>query len=175
MFAFMKRDFTASFSGRQPHQHALEIFNAALQAVDAHQATSRAVTLEGSTLTILDAQFDLSTRKVYVVAIGKAALTMATAISERLQNRISAGVITGPLGQRHQSAIWQSAAFSDPHRWKTFSGGHPLPNHQSLMSAWQTFELLKGANEEQALVIFLISGGGSAMIEFPSREDISLE
>jgi hydroxypyruvate reductase len=173
MFAFMKRDFTASFSDHT-RQHALEVFNAALSAVDARQATRRAVHVEGSTLTLLKARFDLTTKKIYVVAIGKAALSMATAVSELLQNRITAGVITGPLSRRHP-AIWPSAEFPDPRGWKTFSGGHPLPNHQSLMAAWQTFQLLKQANEERGLVIFLISGGGSAMIEWPIREDISLE
>ncbi len=54
------------------------------------------------------------------------------------------------------------------------SGGHPLPNEASLASARAAFELLDRANAEEALVVFLISGGGSAMIEWPVSDDISL-
>ena len=55
------------------------------------------------------------------------------------------------------------------------SGGHPLPNEESLAAARAAFELLDRANAEEAVVIFLISGGGSAMIEWPVSDDISLE
>ena len=54
------------------------------------------------------------------------------------------------------------------------SGGHPLPNKASLEAARAAFALLDRANEEEATVIFLISGGGSAMIEWPVSDDISL-
>ena len=56
----------------------------------------------------------------------------------------------------------------------TSSGGHPLPNEDSLAAAQAAFELLDRANAEEAMVIFLISGGGSAMIEWPASDDISL-
>ena len=54
------------------------------------------------------------------------------------------------------------------------SGGHPLPNEASLASARAAFGLLDRGNAEEAAVIFLISGGGSAMIEWPVSDDISL-
>jgi len=54
------------------------------------------------------------------------------------------------------------------------SGGHPLPNEESLAAARDAFALLDRANAEEAVVIFLISGGGSAMIEWPVSDDISL-
>ena len=56
----------------------------------------------------------------------------------------------------------------------TSSGGHPLPNEDSLAAAQAAFELLDRANAAEALVVFLISGGGSAMIEWPVSDDISL-
>ena len=56
----------------------------------------------------------------------------------------------------------------------TSSGGHPLPNEDSLAAAQAAFELLDRANAAEALVVFLISGGGSAMIEWPVSGDISL-
>jgi hydroxypyruvate reductase len=59
-------------------------------------------------------------------------------------------------------------------RWRWTKGGHPLPNQNSLLAATEAFELLQRANEERALVIFLISGGGSAMLEWPITGDITL-
>lgn len=54
-------------------------------------------------------------------------------------------------------------------------GGHPLPNEASLLAAQSTFALLDRANEKRDVVIFLVSGGGSAMIEWPVSEEISLD
>ena len=54
------------------------------------------------------------------------------------------------------------------------AGSHPLPNEASLASGRAAFALLDRANAEQANVIFLISGGGSAMIEWPVNDEISL-
>jgi len=86
---------------------------------------------------------------------------MALGLDDALGNNLSAGVIvsTSP----HQSTRWQS-----------FTGGHPLPNESSLAAAHAAFTLLDRANAEQATVIFLISGGGSAMMEWPISDDISL-
>lgn len=54
------------------------------------------------------------------------------------------------------------------------SGEHPLPDEKSLASAQAAFALLDRADAEAATVVFLISGGGSAMIEWPISDDISL-
>jgi len=56
-----------------------------------------------------------------------------------------------------------------------FLGGHPEPDESSLAAARASFQLLQRANEERALVIFLVSGGGSAMIEWPVNGMISLD
>ncbi len=59
-------------------------------------------------------------------------------------------------------------------RWRWVEGGHPLPTKTSLLAATEAFEFLDRADDESALVVFLISGGGSAMIEWPISEDITL-
>jgi glycerate 2-kinase len=87
---------------------------------------------------------------------------MALGLEDALDDKLSAGVIVST--SLHQSTRWQS-----------FTGGHPLPNEASLAAARAAFSLLDRANDEQATVIFLISGGGSAMIEWPISDDISLD
>ncbi|HTG87560.1 MAG TPA: DUF4147 domain-containing protein, partial [Pyrinomonadaceae bacterium] len=51
---------------------------------------------------------------------------------------------------------------------------HPLPNEASLEAAEAAFNLLDWANDVSGVVIFLVSGGGSAMIEWPISPAISL-
>src|SRR5258707_13047789 len=75
---------------------AREIFDAALRAVDARAATRSAVSLNPSTLRIVETEFDLSSRSFYVVSIGKAALSMAQGLSDAIGETITAGIISGP-------------------------------------------------------------------------------
>jgi len=86
---------------------------------------------------------------------------MALGLEDALGDKLSAGVLVST--SRRQSTRWQS-----------FIGGHPLPNEDSLAAARAAFALLDRANDEQGTLIFLISGGGSAMIEWPISNDISL-
>jgi glycerate 2-kinase len=145
---------------------ARDIFDRALKSADAGEAVRRAVSVKGSHLRLADTSIDLSRNqsRVYSVALGKAALPMARALSERLGGRLAAGVVTAPAVET-----------SVPVCWRVFSGGHPLPNDESLRAARAAFELLRRANEEGAPVIFLISGGGSAMMEWPREAGTTLE
>src|SRR6185369_10416414 len=131
-------------------QDARLIFDHALSSVDSRPAVSQAVN-----------QLNITSRPIYSIAIGKAATSMALGFDDALGERLTAGVIVS----------------STPHKstnWKSFIGGHPLPNEASLAAARAASALIDRANEENAIVIFLISGGGSAMIEWPVSDDISL-
>jgi len=156
---------------------AREIFNEALAAVDAGAAVRRAVRLEDSLLSVCDKVIDLSAQQsIYAIAIGKAAFAMASALQEILEERLTAGVLsTNAPGYRTARGSERVEAPQVANlRYQLFQGGHPEPNEQSLSAAQACFALLERGDEERALVIFLISGGGSAMIEWPIREDISL-
>lgn len=146
-------------------QHAGEIFNVALQSVDAGAAVRRAVRCEGSSITFVENVFELApAKKIYVIAFGKAAHTMAVALEQILGAGITAGVASCAL----------PPAFEQPERWRVFTGGHPFPNEASLEAARAAFDLLKRADAERALVVFLVSGGGSAMMEWPRDERVTL-
>lgn len=140
---------------------AREIFFSALQAVDARAATRRAVTLSDSLLRIGDTTINLAGRPVYLVAIGKAAGAMTAGLAEVLGSRISKGIICGP-----------AAEGLNPD-WAVFAGGHPFPTEASIAAARASLELL-AKTERNALIVFLISGGGSAMFELPINESITL-
>jgi glycerate 2-kinase len=53
-------------------------------------------------------------------------------------------------------------------------GGHPLPNRESLSAAADAVGVVQRAGKEQSLILFLISGGGSAMMEWPAEGNITL-
>ena len=145
---------------------AREIFEETLRAVDTGDAVRHAIHVEGSHLSIGDITREISSRKVYSIAIGKAAARMAAAIDDVMGQTFTSGIITS------SSAALSQVKLSS--RWQRFEAGHPEPNDHSLAAASTAFDLLDRANEERAVVIFLISGGGSAMIECPINNNISL-
>src|SRR6266478_6344661 len=144
---------------------AREIFGETLNAIDAAAAVRRNVRRDGLQLLVRDTQLNLVNRKAYAIAIGKAARPMAYALEQVLGDSFTEGLVSGP------SVPSSSQKLNS--RWRKFEGGHPLPNQTSLAAASEGFGLLKRANEERALVIFLISGGGSAMLEWPINNDIT--
>jgi len=145
---------------------ARDILDETLLAVDAGKAVRRAVHLEGTQLTVRDATIELGNRCIYSIAIGKAALPMALALEEVIGDRFIRGLIVGP--------VRTPPARVAPSRWQWCEGGHPLPTKSSLGAAEEAFALLDRANKERAILIFLISGGGSAMLEWPIQQDITL-
>jgi glycerate 2-kinase len=168
------------------HLAAREIFDEALSQVDAGESVRRAVQLEGSRLKIVNTTLDLANNRagIYAIAIGKAARPMASALSEILCERLTAGVIAAPpttlpetsAGEaQHAVAAATLCDVSFPDCWRVFEGGHPLPNLESLNAAQVAFELLRRADDERAVVIFLISGGGSALMEWPRSAETTLE
>jgi len=102
-------------------------------------------------------------QRIYAVALGKAALPMLEALRARLPKPLDGGVCCGPVLPSNREAGVEY-----------YTGGHPLPNEDSFASARAALRLLRQMGERD-FVFFLISGGGSAMVELPLDERISLE
>jgi glycerate 2-kinase len=147
---------------------AREIFSEALRAVDASEAVKRVTKCQDEELRLAGTAVDLSQRGVYSIAMGKAAAAMAIALEECLGTKLIGGIVAGPNRSRVSKAAQPGPA------WQYFESGHPVPNEASLLAARAGLSLLESANREHAPVIFLISGGGSAMFELPIDEDIGL-
>src|SRR6185369_2947487 len=141
------------------------IFNSALTAVNARVATRNAIKINQGALSVLDLQ--LSSARPYVVAIGKAALSMAMGVDDAISDHVAEGIVVSPQGSLPSTNSLKN--------WRLLTGGHPLPDQHSLDSARAIFELLARANAERASIIFLVSGGGSAMVEMPLDERITLD
>ena len=94
---------------------------------------------------------------IYVISVGKAAVGMAEAIDRILSGFITAGIVL--------TKIIPPTVHLDS-RWQVMRGGHPLPNEGSVHGAGEILSLLEQANAND-LVLFLISGGGSALMTAP--------
>lgn len=149
---------------------AREIFKEALGSADAGQAVRRAVHLEETHLKLVDTTLELASHPtgIYAVAIGKAARPMASALGYILGEHLAAGVVAAPPAP-------QASPSSLSDRWRVFEGGHPLPNRASLEAGRAAFELLRRAEKARAPIVFLISGGGSALMEWPRSQETTLE
>lgn len=145
---------------------AKEIFDDALRVVNAEDAVRRAVRFNESHFSVCD--IAVNVKPVYAIAMGKAALPMAHALEQQLGQFLTGGVLVGPSPSLTQ-AEWLAGS-----RWNWYVGGHPLPTRESLSAAAHAVGLLQRAENEKALVLFLISGGGSAMMEWPANGNITL-
>ena len=94
--------------------------------------------------------------RVILVAAGKAAWSMARAANETLKERVDAGIVItkyghvmGPIGE-----------------YELIEAGHPVPDGNSFAGTARALELVRGLTPEDT-VIFLLSGGGSALFEVP--------
>lgn len=111
-------------------------------------------------------------RHIRVVAVGKASSAMLNALLTCLKPCTHLDV-SGILIAGHQPS-------DAPPDFQFFQGGHPLPNQASVSGAQAAVTMLQDLHEDEAaaaqtLVLFLISGGGSAMMELPLDPSISLE
>ena len=126
------------------HAHADQIVKASIRAVQPDEAVSRA--LSGQ---------DFSGR-IVLVAAGKAAWQMAKAAHDCLGDRIESGVVVTKYDH-----VMGSIANFDCHE-----AGHPVPDENSFAGTQAAIDLVKDLTAEDT-VLFLLSGGGSALFELP--------
>ena len=153
------------------HAEAAEIFTGAIKACDIESAFDRRIHFEGNTLKRLmpdgsgpDAINLAHYKRIFVVALGKAASPMLDVLLDRMKRRKGLrGICCSTTMPRRRN--W---------RFRYFEGGHPLPNEDSFAAARAALAMLKKARKD-TLIFFLISGGGSAMFDLPLSAEITLE
>jgi glycerate 2-kinase len=134
---------------------AREIFASALANASIASAFARNVHCERRVLRIGHDLHDLDAfRRVFVVSIGKAAHTMAATLAAQLGGGLE-GIVASPVEPDAQVP-----------GFRYFLGGHPTPTAESIRAAGAILKSLN-ALDSTALVIFMISGGGSSIVEKP--------
>ena len=121
-----------------------QIVSAAIEAVLPDAAVVRA--LEGV----------IFSGRLVLVAVGKAAWQMAKATHDHLGSRIEKGIVISKYGHIKGSVgnlLCREA-------------GHPVPDENSFCATREALELVSGLTAQDT-VLFLLSGGGSALFEVP--------
>jgi glycerate 2-kinase len=145
---------------------AIDIFQSALVASRVEPAMQRRVRVSDGVLEVDALRYELRRYgRVLVVAIGKAAGTMTAAFLR--QAGAEADRFEGIVAGFYEVGDW-------PAGFRFFRSGHPSPNEASVEAARAILAALQELTEDD-LVIFLISGGGSSMVELFSDPTISLE
>ena len=141
---------------------AYTILNAAIDAVKPSKLIKNQIMLKDNILQIKKQQTDLSQfENIYIIGAGKASAFMAQSLEDILQNRVTSGAV---VVKYDHGAPCQKV--------KIFEGGHPIIDENSLAGTAQILNLVQQAGEKD-LVLCLVSGGGSALLEKLS-EGISL-
>jgi len=141
---------------RSLRKDAQKIFLRAVSAADPGKILFAHVSLRNSVLHVAKKIYPLSHfERIFVAGTGKASAAMAANVERILGSRITAGSVNVKYGhgQKLRYVHVQEA-------------GHPLPDENGLQGAREIVRLLSNLTERD-LVIFLISGGGSALLPSP--------
>jgi hydroxypyruvate reductase len=147
---------------------ARQIFSKAVSAVDPARKLKDTVRIKGNELLIKaedgsEKAFHLDGFKnIFLAGAGKASASMASAMEQIFGDRITKGIITAKYG--HTLPLKKTAIIE---------AGHPIPDQKGFEGARKIRDLLK-ASSPKDLVMFLLSGGGSALLPFPV-DGITLE
>jgi len=134
----------------------MDIFNAALAAVDPYNAVLKAARVEHDRLLVAGAKYDLAVfERIIVVGAGKATARMALAVETLLGDKIAAGLIVVKDGHTEPLAIIEQV-----------EAAHPIPNQAGIVGTQRILQMVRGA-DEKTLVICLLSGGASALLVAP--------
>jgi len=147
---------------RRMRDTARDIFSSALKNASIESGFARNVHCERRVLRIGDDLHNLdSYQRVFVVSIGKAAHTMAAALEAQLGSGLE-GIVASSVEPASQVR-----------GFRYFRGGHPTPTAESIHAADAILKSLTSL-DAASLAIFMISGGGSSIVEKPVDDEISL-
>jgi glycerate 2-kinase len=148
-----------------PKHSARTMFEQTLASIDIPRVMASKVQFTGTRLVLPETVVDLAEIENFrIVAIGKAAHAMVDGLAAIL-----------PTGFAYSGVVAAPVEPSTPVRGlRYFVAGHPIPNADSWRAAEVILECLKECNE-RSLVFFLLSGGGSALVELPLVPGMQLE
>lgn len=139
------------------------LFDAALAAVEPTSAVARSLVMTANGIEVSGKTLPLAGR-IIAVGVGKAAVTMALGAEQALGERIDAGLVITKDGH---------ASGPLPRIITVREAAHPVPDQRGVDATREMLALLDGLRPDD-VVVALISGGGSALLEAP-REPLTLD
>lgn len=148
------------------HIHIEQILEAALVAADPARAVRRNLRREGNRIQAGPYNYRRDQGRIFVLAAGKAALTMGKAALAVLGNDVAGGVFitkqTQPGHPRHYTArVGNGTALVD-----VYEAAHPVSDQSGVTATKAVIRLLQQTKAGD-LVLCLISGGTSALLTRP--------
>jgi glycerate 2-kinase len=141
----------------EPREAAAAIWRAALAAGDVAPLIRRHLRVDGRILKAGPLHLDLDrVRRILVLGVGKAGAAMAASAETVLGGRVSGGFVVVKDGYRVATA-----------RVEVVEAGHPVPDARGVAASARVLELATSATADD-LVLFLVSGGGSALTPAPA-------
>ncbi len=137
-----------------PRHYCLDLALYAIKMSDPYISVRKNLTYTRKELIIKNKRVGVE-GKIYVAGIGKASCRMARAVEEIIGDDIEYGVVSTKYGYGEKLE-----------KLKVIEAGHPVPDENSLRAADEIIGIAKRMKPEDIL-IFLISGGGSALFTKP--------
>ncbi|NJE07711.1 glycerate kinase [Thermococcus sp. M39] len=157
----INKDELLSYGDVTAREIALTLMEEAIKSSDPYEAVKRALKTEDEKIIVNGKEFPIK-GKIYVLAFGKAACSMAKAVEEILRDKLEEGV-----------AVTKYSYALPLKKIKVIEAGHPIPDENSMKGALAGVELVKKVGKDDILLV-LISGGGSALFCLP-EDGIRLE
>lgn len=142
---------------------ARQIFRETLAGIDIPTTLAQKLGLRDGVFDVADTRVNLREyHEIVAISIGKAAAGLAEGLSAALtpEYRVH-GIMAGPSKPQRELEGWEAIV-----------SGHPVPNAESFRAGRAILDLLANCGRE-TLIFFLLSGGGSSLVESPLDQDIS--
>jgi glycerate 2-kinase len=144
---------------------AQRVFRETLAAIDVPAALTKKLARSGSCIRANDTVIDLRDfSSIVAIAFGKTSFAMAEGLTRVLNPEFRAeGILVTPARPPRELP-----------GCRTFIGGHPLPNAASFAAGRAILDRLAQC-DARTLIFFLVSGGGSSLVEQPLDPSVTLE
>ena len=140
-----------------------DVFNSLLKEIHPKKLIKNQCKFESNILYINNEKIVIpENKKIYLLGSGKAVLPMAEAINEIMGEKIEKQLLVGAYENSYKNV-----------NQEYIKSTHPLPSKNSILAAKKLKELFFSLKEDD-IVIYLLSGGNSALVELP-QDGISLE
>ncbi|MCS7125459.1 MAG: glycerate kinase [Aigarchaeota archaeon] len=144
----------------ESRRDVLEAVEKALEEVLPENALRRHVKRVGGSLIIKGVRYRLSEfKKIIVLGAGKASIGMASYIEKILLDKISLGAVVAPKEKVTEAKL---------KKIEVLPSTHPIPSMLGVRASEKILEYANSSDPE-TLVIFLLSGGASALLPLPAH------
>jgi len=134
-----------------------KLYDAAIKAADP------SAQVKAYANNVLSSHAHFGFRRTVLLAVGKAAPSMARALLESTGGIVDRGLVITTRGSLKGYDFSASPAI------ETIEAAHPLPDQSSLMASGKALEMLYETQAEDTLAICLLSGGASSLLSAPAR------